>query len=160
MNEEQVTITGDALNLGDRATSAFTLHFDVAFGRVINAPCGSTTVLSITNFSGSIYDLRVGSDPVNAPSDFTAYLASVTCPQVSQELVSASNTFGLESDGYLFEPNAVLVNGNLPGPWSIEGGRVEIASATEPSTASLLLLGLGLAVLGRRRHRVLGRGEV
>jgi len=158
-NKESVTVTGDVLNLGSRATSAFTVHFDVTFGRVTaHDGCGSTTAVSITNFSGSIYDLRVGADPVNAPSDFTAYLASVTCPKVTQELVSASNTFGLETDGHLFEPNAVVINGNLPGPWWIEGGRVEIASvpapfASVPEPNCGLLLLLGAVILGAVRRR-------
>jgi hypothetical protein len=152
MNVERVTVTGTVLNLQTWSSSLFSMQFDVTEGRVYSASCDSTTVLSVTNFSASVADVRVGSTPIVAPRDFTAYLAAVNSGQTYQELVS--DPFGLEVKGELFAPGAIVFDGNV-GSWWIEGARVQI-SAAEPGCLSLLVLGLAaiFARLGRARPRV------
>jgi hypothetical protein len=146
MNAEQITVTGTALDLQTYASSHFTAQFDVTEGRVVNAQCGSTTVLAVSDFSASIANLRVGATPVAAPADFTAYLGSVTCPQVFQELVSGPIT--LEANGPLFQSGQTVFDGSI-GSWWIEGARVQVTAVAEPGTLALLVLGLAASLASR-----------
>jgi hypothetical protein len=143
-----VTITGTILDPQTYASSLFSLKFDLTGGRLIKASCDSATMgMAVTDFSGSIDNLRVGSTPVPAPQDFSANMATVTCGQVYQEFVSGPLI--LESKGYLLQPNAIIFDGSV-GSWWIEAAKVQITSVPEPSCALLLLLGIVLAAVGRR----------
>jgi hypothetical protein len=150
---EVVTITGTALDYGTYHSSLFSMSFDVSGGATHNYPCQPETFgISVTNFTGYVDNLAVGSTPLAVPKDFSANLGSVTCGQFYQSFGNGP-ILNLESWGPIFTPGAVIFDGSIgawgDGYWSIEAAKVQSVTASEPGMITLLALGIA-AILARR----------
>jgi hypothetical protein len=166
----EVSITGTALNPQTFVASPFAMTFDIAGGTSLAAGCDSYLMgASVTNFSAEI-----GNNVVQLPASFSANLTSTEYPSCASgdvygELVAALGNapafLTLQSQGPLLTDRVRVFDGNL-GAFYIQSAQLTLVpdapvfqavAVPEPSSLTLLALGVAMAVARRSGARIAER---